>query len=76
MCTCQDLYTALGNTKTAGIVICWLLATGWMQKFWLARCLADTGREPEQESEEPEGEADLAEEEDKGGGLGGPEINN
>ena len=76
MRTCQDLHTVLGNTKMAGIVICWLLATGCMQKFRLARCLTDTGRELEQEGEEPEGEADPAEEEDEGGGPGGPLINN
>ena len=53
----------------AGIVIRWLLATGRMQEFRLAR-LADAEREPEQE-DEPEGEADPAEEDDEGGGQGG-----
>jgi hypothetical protein len=50
-------------------VVRWLLATGRIQEFRLARRLAST----EEEAEEPGGEA-LAEEEDEEGGQGGLEA--
>jgi hypothetical protein len=61
--TRRDFHTVLSSPKLAGVVIRWLLATGRIQEFRLARRLAGT----EEEAEEPDGEAP-AEEEDEAGG--------